>query len=381
MPAGRLAFAVAFAALGCGGEGPAAAAPSASPSSGSGAASPSGSTAFFYQDVAPSSNAVRAGSTTDGVTVTPFNRNVLEWQARGSAAQNVGDPTYSRLPNGRWVVTAWSAPDHPSGGASLLIAESDCPQMATTSARAVRAASGGGCGSIGGLAMAKTSQIFAAEGGLFLFTMSGARVYLLRVGDASGSTSALSSACVRSRPTSAGALAVGDAALVIGDDLAGGLLLSDAAVARRSDGTWALFVKGIAASDARSCAGAGGLCELCARSIYRSTSRDLLSWSALEKVVDQASVPDAATFPDGSVRLYWQDFSPACRARDLRLAERAPIQGAAEDAALGLGPARAASFTGEAFESNSSLHYPTNANPVALPDPAARAAFQACMAR
>lgn len=369
------------AVIACGGGGELSSAPASAAPPGSGTDATAGSTAFFYQDVGPASNSVRAGSTSDGATVTPFNRNVLEWQPRGAAVQNVGDPTYSRLPSGRWVVTAWSAPDHPSGGASLLIAEADCPQTTTTAARAVRAGVGGACGAIGALAMAKTSQVFAAEGGLFLFTMSGARIYLLRVGDANGSTSSLTAACVRSRPSALSALTTGDAVQVIDDTLADGLLLSDTGIARRADGTWVLFVKGISAVDARSCAGAAGLCELCARSIYRTTSRDLLVWSALEKVADQASVPDAATFADGTVRLYWQDFGPACRAQDLRLAERAPIQGAAEDSSGRLGTPRAVSFSGEAFETNAALHYPTNANPVGLPDSAARSSLQACVAR
>ena len=36
-------------------------------------------------------------------------------------------------------------------------------------------------------------------------------------------------------------------------------------------------------------------------------------------------------------------------------------------------------FYGEAFETNTSLHYPTNANPIALPDAAAKSALDACM--
>ena len=79
--------------------------------------------------------------------------------------------------------------------------------------------------------------------------------------------------------------------MVIDNTVAPGLLLSDTAIARRRDGTWVLFVKGIASSV--GCSG-GGLCELCARAIYRTTSRDLMTWSALEKMAEPASVPDAA---------------------------------------------------------------------------------------
>lgn len=36
-------------------------------------------------------------------------------------------------------------------------------------------------------------------------------------------------------------------------------------------------------------------------------------------------------------------------------------------------------FAGEAFETNTQLHYPTNANPVRLPDTAAKSSLEACL--
>jgi hypothetical protein len=39
------------------------------------------------------------------------------------------------------------------------------------------------------------------------------------------------------------------------------------------------------------------------------------------------------------------------------------------------------SFLREAFETDSRLHYPTNANPVRLPDAAAKTALDACFGR
>src|SRR6185369_2854451 len=129
--------------------------------------------------------------------------------------------------------------------------------------------------------------------------------------------------------------------------------VSDVAIARRRDATWVLFVKGIALP--AGCQ-AGQLCELCARSIYRTTSADLITWSPLEKMVEQASVPDAGVDADGDVRLYWQNFAPACAAQNLQLSARAPITGAAEQANGALSTTVNVTFPAEAFEANAQLH-------------------------
>jgi hypothetical protein len=154
------------------------------------------------------------------------------------------------------------------------------------------------------------------------------------------------------------------------------LLLSDTAIARRTDGTWVLFVKGIARSAACP---QGSLCELCSRSIYRTLSRDLVHWAELENVVRQASVPDATTYPDGRVWLYYQNFARACATNDKRLADRAPITGAfeLEDGTLSYG--FDVKVSNETFETDTRAHYATNGNPIALRDDETYEALNACM--
>jgi hypothetical protein len=46
-----------------------------------------------------------------------------------------------------------------------------------------------------------------------------------------------------------------------------------------------------------------------------------------------------------------------------------------------LGSPTAITFPKEAFETNRNLHYPTNANPILLPDANALAALNACLSR
>jgi hypothetical protein len=190
---------------------------------------------------------------------------------------------------------------------------------------------------------------------------------------------AKASICFRRSPVARIAdLSWGEATAVIDSSLTGNLFVSDVAIARRRDGTWVLFVKGIALP--AGCQ-SGQLCELCARAIYRTTSTNLMTWTALEKMVEQASVPDAGVDPDGNVRLYWQNFAPACAAQNLQLAARAPITGAVEQANGALSTPANVSFPAEAFEANTQLHYPTNGNPVLLPDAAAKTALDACFGR
>jgi hypothetical protein len=335
-----------------------------------------GATPFFYQYVGPGENAVRSGVTHDGLSVESHGVDLVSWQAPGSA-MSYGDPVFSRLASGRWVMTAWSSPEDPRGAGFLLYHEADCPQVDDSAVIAVGPSSGAGCLPRSQVVMAKTSQVFEADGVNYVFMMNGGEIYIAHLSDAGHGALGLESLCLRqSPPATLGALQWGEVTRVIDAAAAGGLLLSDTAVARRTDGTWVLFVKGIPSSV--GCSG-GTLCELCNRSVYRATSRDLLSWSSLVPVVEQASIPEAAVSPDGSVWLYWQDFSDTCEAQDLRRAARAPISAAYEGPDGQLVAPMTVSFPGEAFEGDPSLHYATNANPVGLGDAEAAEALDACL--
>lgn len=345
--------------------------------------------AFFYQDVAPTGNRVRIGATRDGLEIDSIDRDAATWTVFG-ATQVFGDPVFSRLGNGRWAMTATASPDDPRGGFALLYYEDDCPMgvpaPGASAIRAIRASNAAGCRPSEATGMAKASQLFSAYGSTWMFISNSGAIDLLRVSADDQGAGDLAAVCFLSGPlTSRDALVVGAAAVVlpvrvvgpIGDGTTTGpLLLSDAATARRADGTWVLFVKGI--SEAVGCSG-GGLCELCNRGIYRATSSDLVTWSSLERVAFRASVPDAVTLPDGRVWLYWQDFTPACEAEDLHLAARAPIVAAYEGDDFTLSPPAPIRFVDEPFETDTRLHYPTNANPVALPDAAAASAFETCL--
>ena len=158
---------------------------------------------------------------------------------------------------------------------------------------------------------------------------------LIRLTDAIHSIADLSSICGRrTRAANLAAPGWGEATVVIDNTLAPGLLLSDSGIARRREGTWVLFVKGIASNV--GCSG-GNLCELCARAIYRTTSQDLMTWTTLEKMVEPDSVPDAGNSPDGIVWLHWQDIAPACAPQNLQLAAHAPIRAATETSNGALG--------------------------------------------
>jgi hypothetical protein len=235
-----------------------------------------------------------------------------------------------------------------------------------------------GCQHANALTIGKSSQIFSAEGGDYIFHSINGGVYLAHMSDAERSATALRSMCVLEQPaTQLADLDYGESMQVI-DGRAAGLLLSDTAIARRSDGTWVLFVKGIRSSN--TCSPAGSLCELCSRAIYRATSSDLVTWSALEQVVEQASVPEAVSTADGEVWLYWQDFSQACAEQDQMLAAVAPISGASEEGEnFSLSETVTVRFADEAFQSDASLHFATNANPVALMSEEDRAALSACV--
>jgi hypothetical protein len=337
--------------------------------------------AFFYQDVGLGGiNSVRVGFTTDGRVVQTYGVNLMSWQALRGQAMIYGDAVFSRLANGRWVMTAGTGVDDPRGPAGIMYHEASCPQVVDAAVKVWNPARTASCdSSVPTSTAAKVSQVFELDGARLLFTATNGRVYIAKISDATHAAADLQSICFRRTPVARIAdLAWGEATAVIDATITGNLFVSDTAIARRRDGTWVLFLKGIALP--AGCQ-SGQLCELCARSIYRTTSTNLMTWTALEKVVEQASVPDAGVDPDGNVRLYWQNFVPACAAQNLQLAARAPITGAAEQANFALGTPANTTYPGEAFETNTQLHFPTNGNPVLLPDAAAKTALDACFGR
>jgi hypothetical protein len=352
-----------------------------SDASSSDAAAPDGSAgpqaaAFFYQDVTPTTNNNRVGITYDGKVVDIDNFDVLK-VTRGTSKVSYGDPVFSRLSNGRWAMTAWTGFEDPHGVGQLMLHESACPKVVEADVKVLGAKSASGCKAAPIVTSGHTSQIFEASGSNYVFHAISGELYLTRLTDSTHAATDLQSLCVRETPVSKIAdLAWGETTLVMSKTLATGLLLSDSGIARRKDGTWVVFVKGYPTS--AGCT-KPGLCELCARGIYRSTSTDLITWTVPVKMIDKASVPDATTYADGSVWVYWQDFSAACAAQDDKLAQRAPISGAYELADLTLSPTIAVSFPKEPFETDTKLHYPTNGNPVAMSSSAAKAALDACV--
>ena len=339
------------------------------------------SMAFFFQDVAPlpNGNSVRAGTTTDGRVIDSSGVNLLTWQPLNRGSQGYGDPVFSRLSNGRWLMMAGTPPDDPRGNSVMVLHEAACPKVTESAVTALRPSTAPGCATTAAELSGKFSEAFTVDGSVYVFANTRGQVRLLRLSDATRSPGQLGSICLRTvSARSLADLQVGEATVLFEPTTSPGLLLSDTAMARRADGTYVLFVKGIV--PASGCTG-GNLCELCARSIYRTTSRDLINWTPLTKMVDQASVPEASVFPDGLVRLYWQSFAETCTAQNLQLAARAPIRGAVEGADGVLGTPFAITVPKEAFETNTGLHYPTNANPILLPDAGALAALNVCLGR
>jgi hypothetical protein len=334
--------------------------------------------AFLYQTVGAfrdgvGENAVRLGYSDDAIGVGSYDEDALLWEVgpASSSAVEYGDPVVSRLSNGQWALTAWTR------DGELIYGENSCPIFAADDVAQLTASSASGCQARSSLTGGKSSQVFASEGNNYVFTMIGGRIYLNRLTDTTYDGTDLSSICVLEEPVEdVDDLAYGESTLILSSDE---LLLSDTAIAQREDGTWVLFVKGI--NKETDCE-PNTPCELCARNIYRSTSTDLTNWSEPENVVSEASVPDASTMPGGEVRLYWQDFSIACGADeddfDLYTA-RAPISTAYEtDDAYALSESEPIEFADEDFESDDTLHYATNANPVLLPDSGARKDYEAC---
>ncbi len=334
--------------------------------------------AFFYQLVEPGANRVHAGTTTDGLVVRSSTRDVVRWAQTATSLQPYGDPVFSRLPDGRWAMTSWSGHDDPRGAGVLLYHESTCPQVDDSAVIALGPSHDRACVNALTLLGGKTSQVFGADGGNWVFLMNGGEIWLAHLADPGRPATTLGALCLRpDQPSRLADVAPGEVVRVIGRTAAGGLLLSDSAIVQRANGTWVLYVKGIAQG---ACTGPG-LCELCTRAIYRATSTNLLTWSALERVVTGVSLPEATIGADGRVWLYFMDFADACAANDLVRAARAPISAMVEDAAGMLSARAAVSFPDEAFETSSSLHYATNGNPVNLPDAAAQQALDACFAR
>lgn len=341
--------------------------------------------AFLYQTVGRmvngvGENAVAIGSSEDGLVVSSYGLNALTWNITVDKSEkyHYGDPVFSRLADGSWTMTAWSGPADPRGAAYLLYHESGCPLVDDDAVIAIGPSSAVGCAEVRGISMGKSSQVFDGPAGHYVFHMIGGEIYLAHLSDATQSAKDLDAMCVLAEPvTSISELDYSESTKIIGGADTQSLLLSDAAMAKRADGTWVLFVKGI--SQDSGCEPLS-ICELCARNIYRTTSTDLINWTSLKLVVEQASVPEATTMPDGTVRLYWQDFDQACATQDNIIAGMVSISTAYElPDSFALSEPEQVSFPDEAFQTDSTMHYATNGNPIMLPDATAFAELEACL--
>ena len=330
-------------------------------------------TAFFYQYVGPfvngvGNNATRAGWSFNGVDIFGAGNDVLDWEQRGGHDYAYGDPVFSLLPSGKWAVTARGG-----GGKELIYGESSCPLMDDDALIVIDSSTASGCKQGVSVTMGKTSEVFSVDGSNYVFHMTGAEIYLAKLSDEDHSALDLESMCIlEDAVADISEIGYGESAPILSSDT---LLLSDAGIAQRTDGTWVLFVKGIERAGVCS-----GLCELCARKIYRTTSTDLLTWTSLEMVVEEASVPEAYTDTNGVVWLYWQDFSDVCAAQSEGLANIAPIASAYETgSSYTLSTPERVVIGDEKFQTDTTMHYATNGNPVALTTAAAQEAFAACL--
>ena len=338
--------------------------------------------AFFYQTVGPfvsgvGYNTVEIGTTYDGINITTNNVSALDFYIGSGFDTTIGDPVFSYLPtSGNWTFTGWAAQDDYRGSGRILYHESPCPLVIDSDIIDLGADTAVGCQVLSSIQIGKTSQVFEENGRTYVVhSIPQIGVHIACLSDGINLAMNLTALCVK--PTAYASLAslnYGETMPIFDVD---SLRLSDVAIAKRVDGTWVLFMKG--ASDTSTCIG-GSLCELAARGIYRTTSTDFLSWTALEKVVSKASVPEASTAADGKVWLYWQDFTNAVAANNLVLASIAPISGAYETpSTYVLSTPIQTYFNGEPFQTNSSLHYATNGNPIHLPNPAAISDLQSCI--
>lgn len=325
--------------------------------------------AFFYQNVGQMTNgsgknAVMLGTSEDGTTITSTAFTALAWNVGTNAQESFGDPVWSHLAAGNWAMTATTLSTSPNTPSNLLYFESSCPEFKKAQAITLKASSASGCIASSSTGSGKSSQIFSVNGANYLFHMIEGDIYLTKLSDENHATDELDALCIlKNTPTKVSDLRAGDSMKILSKESVPDLHLSDTAIAQRADGTWTLFVKGIESDT--SCA-PNTVCELCARSIYRTTSTDLVNWSSLEKVVAHASVPDAQTIND-TVWLYYQDFSAVCEADNQKLAARAPMSARYEINNEGdLSEATTLTFPDESFETNEEVHYATNANPVTL---------------
>ena len=137
------------------------------------ASAPSGTTAtngasmaFFFQDVAPlpNGNAVRAGTTTDGRVIDSTGVNLLTWQPLDRGSQGYGDPVFSRLPNGRWLMMAGTPPDDPRGNSVMVVHEGSCPRVAESAVTVLRPSTAAGCATTAVELSGKFSEAFTVDG-------------------------------------------------------------------------------------------------------------------------------------------------------------------------------------------------------------------------
>lgn len=338
---------------------------------------------FFYQYVGlmtngSGDNGVTVGTSMDGLVVNSYKTDAIKWTVSKNNHDIYGDPVFSYLSNGNWAVTAWSSHEDSRGPGYLLYNEASCPQMNDEETIAIGPSKASGCSNTRNVTGGKSSQVFSDEDGNYLFTMINGEIYLNHISDASQSTEDLKSICVLSTPVKKlSDLDYGESTLILSRDNPEKLLFSDTAVAKRGNGTWVLFVKGVPKDNGCE---PNTICELCARGVYRSTSTDLITWSTPEKVVSEASVPEAVTMPDGTVRLYWQDFSKVCSENDQFLGQTAPIATAYEmPGSYDLSDTEFTSYPDDEFETNSKLHYATNGNPVTIPNADVMSDLAACM--
>src|SRR5678816_3693632 len=120
MPRFPSVAAVLALAAACGGAGSSATTAPGATGTTSPAPAAGASMAFFYQDVAPGGNSVKAGSTADGRTIDTSGISFLNWQPVGRITTSFGDPVFSRLANGRWAMTAGTGVEDPRGGDALM---------------------------------------------------------------------------------------------------------------------------------------------------------------------------------------------------------------------------------------------------------------------
>jgi hypothetical protein len=336
---------------------------------------------FFFQAMTPKggdlAKSVRLGVSSDGATVRSSGENAIQWtQGRGSATM-YGDPVISRVADDLWTLTAWSGPTDPRGAGKMLYRAGSCPQVDDREVVAIGAANRSGCVKAESVMTGKTSTVFREGGANWLTHSVNGELGLLKVAEGGTDLRSVPGICREEQAArSLADLSVGESTPIFTQGQAKGLKLSDSAITRRTDGTWVVFVKG---QEQTAGCQAGSTCELCGRSIYRSTSSDLLSWSPLEKVITQASVPEAFTATDGKVWLYYVDFAKTCAKGDVNMAAMAPISGAYETAGSHkLSTPKEVSFPDESFQTQGG-HGATNANPIVLPTAAARTALQSCI--